>query len=295
MASIRSIAAILVLGLLCAPASVRAEEPTAVIKGIRVVKSGENLGVEISADKNLDYNVSKMPQLLRIVIDLPRTDPGRPDTVYKVDSPMISSIRVEKKTINDVMITRVSVNLAENADFAPRLDPSDKKKLTVFLRKAAPIPDVAPATAAEPAGAEKQAAPEQPAASGSPAASAPPAPKTVLTPVVPQARPQVIVGKIVVGDDTIYIQSNGYIPEYKAFTLREPGRLVIDIPAATSTLRSIIVPANRFGIVTVRVGTFQGKLRLVFDAGKKPFPGYEVVTTETGLSVAMKRPTVGKR
>ena len=289
MVRIKSIAAILVLGFLCAPASLRAEGPTAVIKGIRVVKSGESLGVEISADKNLDYNVSKMPQLLRIVIDLPRTDPGRPDTVYKVDSPMISSIRLEKKTINDVMVTRVSINLAENADFAPRLDPSDKKKLTVFLRKAAPIPDVTPAAAAEPGGAEKQAAPEPPAAPASPA------PRTVLTPLAPQARPHVIVGKVVVGDDTIYIQSNGYIPEYKAFTLREPGRLVIDIPAATSTLRNIVVPANRFGIVTARVGTFQGKLRLVFDAGKKPFPGYEVVTTETGLSVAMKKPTVGKR
>jgi hypothetical protein len=45
------------------------------------------------------------------------------------------------------------------------------------------------------------------------------------------------------------------------------------------------VPANRFGIVAARIGYFEGKLRLVFDTGHRPFPAYDMLATAEGLRV----------
>ena len=282
MGRMKFVLTVMLLGFVCVPASIRAEGPLPVIKGIRVIISGDALGVEISADKELVYTCSKMPQLLRVVIDFPRTEPGRPDTLFRVKSALISTIKVEKKTINDVMVTRVAVNLAEDADFTVQADPSDKGKMTVYFRRAAPGSSAGTA-AAPPAGAGAE---EQPAVEKLPAPTVP-ASKAMSKPVVPGTTPSITVRDVIFNADAIEIRTGGAISEFRAFTLRQPGRLVIDIPAAQSTIRSIAVPANRFGVSTARIGHFEGKLRLVFDTGEKPFPGYEVVKTDTGLRVVL--------
>ena len=155
-----------------------------------------------------------------------------------------------------------------------RVDPADKKKLTVFLRKPAPA-----AAAPERISAEQQAPPEQAAAPFAPA------PQPVVKPAAPVPAQPVIVSRVSFGADGIDIETGGAIGDFRAFTLREPGRLVIDIPAARSAIRSIAVPANRFGVVAARIATFEGKQRLVFDTGPKPFPRYRVEKTATGLRV----------
>ena len=272
------------------PPSTRADGAMPAISGIRVVRSGDALGVEISATAIPAYTCYKMPQLLRVVIDFPRTDPGRPDTLFRVNADMIATIKVEKKTINDVPITRVAVNLSEDADFTEQVDPGDSRKLTVFFRRpASAATPGASAPAMQTTVTEKGQAPEPPAA---PALLAP---KRVLTPVVPEAGTSATVGNVVVGADTIDIQSKPPIREFRTFVLREPGRLVIDIPAAQTPLRTISVSSNRFGIVKARIGSFEGKLRLVFDTGQQPFPGYEVVKTEAGLKVVLKGPAAGRK
>ena len=270
-----------VLASVCAPAWLMAEESLPVIQGIRVFRSGDNLGVEISADKKFEYTCSKMPDLQRIVIDLPRTEPGRSDTVYKYKTVVISSIRLEKKTINDVMISRFSINLTEDADFEAVTDASDSTKLTLILRKPAPGSSAGKASAVPVNGAKGSTAP------GKPAAPASPASKSALR-AVPGADQPVTVTAVSCGTNSIEIQSNGSINEFNAFTLQQPGRLVIDIPGAQSTLRSLAIPANRFGVSKARIGIFEGKLRLVFVAGRKPFPGYDVVKTGTGLRIVLR-------
>lgn len=271
---------VMALGLAFAPAWVQADESLPVIKGIRVLRSGDDLGVEISADKKLEYTCSKMPQLFRVVIDLPRTEPGSTENVYRYKSIMISDIRTEKKTINGVMITRISVNLTEAADFTVRSDASDNGKLTLLFRKPARDATAGTAAAIPQGGAKGQPAQAKPAA---PAARAQ---KVVRSPAVPGTTPPVSVTDVKVGAAAIDITSGGDIGEYRAFTLQKPGRLVIDIPGARSELRSIAVPANKFGVVKTRLAYFEGKLRIVFVAGTKSFPAYQVVQTGTGLRIS---------
>jgi hypothetical protein len=284
MGTLRLFLAVFLAAQVCAPAWSRADEPANVVRKIRVVRSGEYLGVEITADKDIVYTCSKMPSLLRIIVDLPRTEPGEPDTLYKVDSPMISSIRVEKKTINDVMVTRVSINLAEIADFSPLVTPADKNKLTIFLRKAEPNESAASADLSPVLSVAEKQPPEQTSA---PATTAP---QPVEKSAVPAPTRAVIVNGVSIGGDAINIQAGAAVPDFRAFTLREPGRLVIDIPGAASNIHTIAVPNNRFGIKTARIGRHEGNLRLVFDTGRKPFPRYRAEATDTGLRVVPVMP-----
>lgn len=301
MQRLRLLLAALMVGLLCASASGGAETAP-LFKGVKVIKYGEDLGVEISTDRDIVYSCSKMPQLLRVVIDLPGTDPGRSDALYKVQSSLISTIRLQKKSINDVTVTRISVNLAEDADFTTRVDAADKTKLTVLLHKAArvsvPAPPLTARSAASPASSSSSLSTSSSAAGQKreqqpplrrPVAPVAPLPRPVIKPVVPGTGQTVTLRAVRFGADAIEIQTAGLVRNFKAFTLGDPGRLVIDLPAAKSSLDSISVPANGLGIVAARIGSYEGKLRLVFEAGQKPFPGYRVEKTETGLRVMVSR------
>jgi len=282
MNSMKCILAALFVCFAAATARGSAELSAPVVKGIRVYGSGDDFGVEITADRDLVYTCTKIPPLLRVVIDLPLTEPGRPDTDYRVDSAMISTIRLEKKSINDVPITRIAVNLSEDADYSARLDPVDKKKLTLTLRRNRAAVSAAAVTE------ESGTLPPAPAAMQPPAPLAA-SPRQGVPPVVATAPRPVTVSGVNFSGDSIDIQTGSSIGEFRAFTLHEPERLVIDIPAARSTVSSIAVPANRFGVSAARIGIFEGKLRLVFDAGKKPLPGYSIENTGSGLRVMLKK------
>jgi len=267
---------------LAAAAWSSAAQPVPTVKGIRVYGSGDDFGVEITADRDLVYSCTKIPPLLRIVIDLPLTEPGRPDTDYRVDSAMISTIRLEKKSINDDLVTRIAVNLTEDADYAARLDPVDRKKLTLTLRRNRA------ASTASPAAAPQRRDPALSPAKQAPA-PLPASPSPGVQPVATTAARPVTVNGVTFAADSIDIHSGSSIGEFRAFTLHDPERLVIDIPAARSSVSSIAVPANRFGVAAARIGNFEGKLRLVFDAGRQPLPGYSIEKTGAGLRVTLKK------
>jgi len=284
MNKMKFIPAALLLLLAAATAWSSALQPAPTVKGIRVYGSGDDFGVEITADRDLVYSCTKIPPLLRVVIDLPLTEPGRPDTDYRVDSAMISTIRLEKKSINDDLVTRIAVNLIEDADYAARLDPLDRKKLTLTLHRNRPASPTAASAAA----------PERRGTAPPTQAMQPPSPPTAspspgVPPVAATAARPVTVNGVSFAADSIDIQTGSSVGEFRAFTLHEPERLVIDIPAARSSLSAIAVPANRFGVAAARIGTFEGKLRLVFDAGRTPLPGYSIEKTGSGLRVTLKK------
>ena len=282
MGRMKTVLLAVVLGVLSAPSWLQADGALPVINGLRVFRSGDNIGVEVSADKGVEYTCSKMPQLLRVVIDLPQTELGELNNVYKYKAPMLSEVRLEKKSINGVTLTRVSINLSEDAEFTAGTTP-DQTKVRVMLHK----------KAAGSASGAVAVAPGTPDAKGAAAVGKTPAPlaaaaKAAPAPASSERKQEITVSAVNCDDDGIEIVSGGSIGNFKAFILQQPGRLVIDIPGARTTLGSIAIPPNRFGIVRARIAPFEGKLRVVFDTGAQPFPNYQLVKTATGLRIALK-------
>lgn len=289
MGRMKTVLLAIVLGVLLAPSWLQADGALPVINGLRVFRSGDNIGVEVSADKAVEYTCSKMPQLLRVVIDLPQTELGDLNNVYKYKAPMLSEVRLEKKSINGVAITRVSINLSEDAEFTAGTTP-DQTKVRVMLHKKAAGPS---SGAAGPSSGAAAVGPGTPDSKGAAAGDKIPAPlatavKAAPGPASSERKQEITVSAVNCADDGIEIVSGGSIGNFKAFILQQPGRLVIDIPGARTTLGSIAMPPNRFGIVRARIAPFEGKLRVVFDTGAQPFPNYQLVKTATGLRIALK-------
>jgi AMIN domain len=279
-------AIVMVVLFFSVPAMSPAAGEAPIITGIRVIKAADNgLGVELRADRDMVYTCYKMPQLLKVVIDFPGTAPGRPDTLYRVHSKMIDTIKVVQKSVNDVMVTRVTINLAEDADFRVEADSLNKKMVTVYFRKTAlaaspfSTADAATETSKDKTIAESVAVP-----------------KNLPEPVIPDSlhpsgpgemipRESLTVSSIDFSLDAIIVGAGSAITDFSSFTLSGPDRLVIDIPSAKSTLGVIAVPYNHFGVARARVGMFNGKLRLVFEAGKRRLKNLKIVKTERGLKV----------
>lgn len=125
--------ATVLFGLVSATTASEAAMPVPVVRAFRVVSYEGTIGIEITTDREIVFTCTKMPALLRFVIDLHRTDPGRNDTVYKVYADKISTIRLEKRTINDEPVTRITVNLTDDMDFTTRIDPANRKRVTILL------------------------------------------------------------------------------------------------------------------------------------------------------------------
>lgn len=279
---------LMALALLSAPAGLRAEESLPVVNGVKVFRTVDNdIAVEISTDKKVAYTSYKMRDLFRVVVDIPESEPAKPETVLRYKSIIVSSIWLEKRNINGVPVSRVSINLSDDADYRVQADASDGTKLRLVLTR--PAPGSFPgSTGALPEKDAKAASSAEPAAPGADPAKDVPGPAAAGTgsgnSVAKTGQPVTVTG-VNCGADSIEIVSSSAIVEFRAFTLQQPGRLVIDIPGAQSTLRSLVLPANRFRVSRARIASSEGKLRIVFDAGKVPFPAHDVVKTASGLRI----------
>lgn len=323
-----------------------AEPAQPVLQKIQVTGTGNDTRIEIVADKPLTYTYYKMPDLLKVVIDLALVDPGSVVPVT-VNSELISKITVEKKANSNFSLTRVVINLKNDAEFSVLTDPADKGKLRVSFGKTSPATnkEISQKSGVDKAGKEGDAAtiektPLSSVAITTPAAAiiatAPAAKavlhrpvaavpaltgkeqqselenaasgksavavaekhtaalqraestvfrsKPVLLPVVPQKIPSGPISAVKVNRDNLVIVTGG-VADYNAFTLTNPGRLVIDVPLAKCSILAKEMPVKRFGIAKARVGTYPDKVRLVFDAAGKTFPAYKIEKTGKGLKV----------
>jgi len=71
----------------------------------------------------------------------------------------------------------------------------------------------------------------------------------------------------------------------KFFKLTRPQRLVIDLFGVKNSLERNLIPANRFGIKSIRIGTYPYKVRIVLDSSEKIFPACRIRTDNRGAQV----------
>jgi type IV pilus assembly protein PilQ len=135
-------------------------------------------------------------------------------------------------------------------------------------------------TAAPDAAAAMPAESSAPAAGDAAAASAPSAPAKRLVAVRPDGSGAGTV---------IHLQADGSLAGFKTFTLRDPARLVIDLPGIQNGLAQNAVSVGTAQVSRVRVAEHDGKLRVVIDAGQNAgdLAKSQVLPTADGLVVAM--------
>lgn len=269
---------LLVVGCAQNAATVQPEAPgeqggVVTLKSIQVTGEGDNAQLEVVANKPLTYTSYQMTDPSRAVIDFSQTEPGRVPASIEVNAGNIKEVRVQKQELAGGVITRVEMFLNKDTEFFVTTDSTDKAKLVLSFKKPAEV---------KPEEAKVEAPPvEQP----KPA-------EVVAAPVLepkpaPAAPAEKIVSAVEVVDGAVAIVTGGTVEEYKAFTLKRPSRLVIDIMGAKNGLKRNTIPVKSYGVATARIGTYPDRVRIVFDSSRKAFPAYQVEKSDDGLRLVL--------
>ncbi len=266
---------LLVVLLLCSAAgtALTAERPLV----LEVVATPEASGarIEIRADQPLTWRSYLMPGLEKWVIDLPEaTTNYSEDEAKKMRTPPLERITVRQKDVNGDLFTRIGIDFKGEVDFSLQADPIDKGKLVVLIKpaRAKPPGSTAAATASAPLPLAKKPA----TATG----SAPPA-----TPSPAGGAAAKTITKVSITADAVSIEADGRVATPAPLLLSKPGRLVLDLPGVGSELKTVAVPANRFGIVRCRLGNSGGKLRIVFEVSGENFPDFRIRELFQGVEI----------
>jgi len=161
----------------------------------------------------------------------------------------------------------VRVTMPIDAGVSVTIPPLPAQNMTVTVKSAEPVSDSAARPTVQPT------ADTPPAASSvAPVVSAPPVHKTVLK-------------NILIGRDVIDILADGSLAGYKSLQLTRPERLSIDLPSTAYTVPKKLIPVNRFGVSTIRIGSYPDSVRIVLDTTRGRFPAYRIETRGNGLRI----------
>lgn len=267
---------------------------TATLLGVSVSGEGKASRVEILADKPLTYTYYSLKEPYRTVIDLSQANAGTVTAPSLDGSSIIKKIDIEKNELTTGSLVRITIETAEETDFASVADSSDKSKLVFSVvsaqnpetpRQSEPAPQAAPAQKED----VKAAAQDTPAKTEVEQGSAlSVAAKKPIETSYPPVNSTLTVTSLDVVHDGIVIQAGGPIEKYKFFTLTKPQRLAIDIFNVKSGFSSKSVPLNTHGIATARLGTYPDKVRIVFDSPKTSFPPFKLEKAENGLKLVLE-------
>ncbi len=85
----------------------------------------------------------------------------------------------------------------------------------------------------------------------------------------------------------VHIKYQGEIGKRSAFVIEKPYRLVLDIESAGLARVPGRIPVSVGGINEIRVGSTNGKARVVLDYGVNPVPPFSVEEAQEGLMIAL--------
>jgi type IV pilus assembly protein PilQ len=199
--------------------------------------------------QTMGYSVYKWMDPVRIVVDFADAVSAQQPATISVADGLIKGVDVKaiKTEGQDASMVRVIINLDQNAEYTVN---RDNGKLVVSLAK--------PAAAAPPADSASGAGVQDWAWSGPDSAGA------------AAGAPARNLVKVSVAEDgdvaRVSLVTDGAVGDYSAFTLKDPDRLVIDLWGVKNPSKIGTKGINKQGILRVRAGEHDDKIRLVFDA-----------------------------
>ena len=217
-----------------------------------LVKTAEPVGYR--------YTVYDSFEPTRVVIDFPGMEMTDVQEPLAVDQASIQEVRVSGFDLSSGKLTRVEILLARNTDYQVNLD---GKEFRVAFAAEPDIPEAETATAAT-AATSSDAIP--------PAAVDPSQDADLLT-------------RINLASGQAILEANGKVGNLQYFALDNPARLVVDLYGVRPAFKARSFSASD-GFKGVRVGTYNDKTRLVFDASQGILPEHSVEARSTDVLVS---------
>jgi type IV pilus assembly protein PilQ len=290
----------------CATTSSKPASPT--VEALTTTGDAEKARVVIQGSQPLEYTAFRLSDPPRVVIDIPGVTLGKTAGSHPSAAPLVQGVTAAEVTEGASRVGRIEVAVDPSTSFTVTPDAS-AHTLTVELSAGTARPadsaDAAAPEAAEPAptlDAALARAPAAPSGEAVPPASALttpvgqppggeiPAVTAAETPAVPAGPPAIrkITPSAAGGSTELLIEASAPITRYKAFRLPSPPRLVLDIQdAKNQTSRRRVAVGDR-RVQTVRLGSYQSKVRVVLDLAGKGDIAYQVSPDPRGLLVTVR-------
>ena len=189
---------------------------------------------------------------------------AREETIQPKAAPSSGNVPSDTQTANQ---PSVRVTMPSDAGISVSIPPLPAQNMTVTVKSAEPVSDGAARPTVQPAADTPPVA-----RSVAPVVSAAPVHKTVLK-------------NITIGSDFIDILADGSLAGYKLLHLTGPERLSIDLPSTASAIQKKLIPVNRFGVSTIRIGSYPDSVRVVLDTTRGRFPTYRIETRGSSLRI----------
>lgn len=200
------------------------------------------------------YTVYDSFDPVRVVVDFPGMDMADVGASLAVGQDVVKEVRVANFDLASGKLTRVEVLLTDSADYQVNLDKTDFRLSFAGQVEAAVAPSV----------------------------------KTAVAPVA--AAPATgafasVLKEIALSPGKAVLAADGDLDQYKYFTLGNPPRLVVDLYGVRPAFMQRTFAAQG-GMKQLRIGTYQDKTRIVFDAGEGGLPEHTVDGEDSTLTVA---------
>lgn len=212
--------------------------------------------IETAEPVGYRYTVYDSFEPTRVVIDFPGMVVADVAEAIAGDQGVIKEVKVAAFALASGQLSRVEILLAANTEYQVNLD--GNKFRVAFAADAKAVQ--APAPVAEAAKAE---------------------PATV----VDASQEANVLRSVKVSAGSVILESNGKIGKFQHFALGNPPRLVVDLYGVRPGFKERSF-AIEDGFKTVRVGTYNDKTRLVFDASANVLPEHTVEGRSTDILVS---------
>lgn len=213
--------------------------------------------IETAEPVGYRYTVYDSFEPTRVVIDFPGMAVSDIEESMSVGNGAVQEVRVAGFDLSSGQLARVEIVLAKSTEYQVNLD--GKAFRVSFAGETGQADTTA---AAEPVAQQ-------------PATEAP----------VDPASDAVVLRKISLAPGQAVIEANGKIEKFQYFALGNPARLVVDVYGLRPAFKERSFTAEE-GFKKVRLGTYNDKTRLVFDASAASLPEHTVQGRETDILVS---------
>jgi type IV pilus assembly protein PilQ len=224
-----------------------------------LIKTAEPVGYRYTVYDSFDPT--------RVVVDFPGMELSDIAESISVDQGAVQEIRVAGFALSSGQLVRVEILLAEGTEYQVNL--AEKEFRVAFATDGTTSPTAEAATKAVAANANASAA----------AAAA------AENTVVDATQDATLLRNINLSAGQAVLETDGKPGKFQFFSLGNPPRLVIDLYGLKPAFKERSFPADA-GFKQVRVGTYNDKTRLVFDASGNVLPEHLVEGQATGLLVS---------
>lgn len=298
----------------------KVENTPTILQDILISGAGNNIKIEIIANKPLQYKFYNIAEPPRGVVDIypALLNPFKNPLI--VNSPLVSQIDIKKLNIDGRSATRIIFKLKQPVVFSVSEEPSNKNNILLTVAKTKEGAKDGSSSKTDSSHTGQASNRNNPIVALNSGETGMPTPFGFFSGIVKTSSPTnavlveapqkknlmfsetdkkhlykpvelgqtsdwMTIYKVHVIGNGVEIVVSGVDKNFKFIRLRKPARLVLDIFGAKNALKNTFIPVDNFGIKAIRLSSYPYKVRIVFDSTRKFFPAYKVEVDDLGMKL----------